>query len=919
MAESVPEPRAFRQPPVGAPRAPGPGARGRPTRDARPPAAAAAPRATYRLQLHAGFGFDDASDVAPYLAALGVSHLYCSPFLQAAPGSMHGYDVVDPARVNDELGGEDGFRRFARTCAALGLRLVLDVVPNHMAVWPGNAWWWDVLENGEASRYAGHFDVDWDPPESRLRHRVLVPVLGDHYGRVLEAGALHVERRGGTFAVRYREHAFPVAPHTLPPILARALARRPSDELAFLADAFAALPAPTATDRASVERRHRDKEVLRGHLERLCARDPGVGAAIDATLATLDADALDALLDRQSYRLAFWRTARRELDYRRFFDVHHLVGLQSDRPDVFAATHVRIVAWVREGVADGLRIDHIDGLADPQGYLDRVRRTCPGAWLVVEKILAHDERLPARWPVDGTTGYDFLVLAGGLFVDPAGEEGLSRLYDEIAGASHEWPALVRAAKEAVLRDGLASELTRLTALFLDVCEGRRRQRDYTRHELHEALCEAIVAFPVYRTYVRPAAAQVSEDDARHVTTAVRAAATARPDLDGELFALLADVLLLRLRGAREDELVTRFQQLTGPAMAKGVEDTALYRFNRLVGLNEVGGDPARFGTGVEEFHAACLERQARLPRGMLATSTHDTKRSEDVRARLALLSEMPERWAQAVRRWTRANERHRTDGAPDRNAEYLFYQTLVGAWPLDRERALAYAIKAAREARAHTSWTDPCPGHEAALRRFVEGTLGDPAFTADLAEFLAPMIEPGHVNALAQTLLKLTAPGVPDLYQGTELWDASLVDPDNRRPVDYAVRRALLDALDDATPEAVLARRDEGLPKLWVVERALALRRRHPDAFGARGGYRPLRAEGTRAAHVVAFARGDAVITVVPRLVWRLGGRWDDTTLELPPGRWTNVLGDDTHGWGATRLADLLRRFPAALLARDAR
>jgi (1->4)-alpha-D-glucan 1-alpha-D-glucosylmutase len=883
---------------------------------------------TYRVQLRAEFDFDAAAAIADYLAALGVSHLYCSPYLQAAAGSSHGYDVVDPTRVNEELGGEAGHERLCLALSEQGLGQVLDIVPNHMAITGrGNRWWWDVLENGPASRYAAYFDVDWEPREERLRNIVLLPILADHYGRVLEAGELRLVRDGGRFEVRYGERSMPVAPRSLDALLRAAAARCGSPELAFLAGASGSLPEATATDHDSAAHRHRDKEVLAGLLARLIGERLEVAAAVDAEVAEVNGepDRLDALLARQNYRLAFWRLAGRELDYRRFFDVHTLVGLRIEDERVFADTHARVLDWVSRGLLDGLRVDHPDGLYDPGQYCRRLRAGAPGAWLVVEKILQRDERLPADWPVDGTTGYDFLNVAGGLFVDPAGEGPLSGLYAAVTGAGGgavDWPTTARARKLQVLGELLAADVNRLGELFLAVCEQHRRHRDYSRHELREALREVAADLAVYRTYVRAEADQVGRvgaDDRARVEAAVAAAKRHRPDLAADLFDFLAGVLLLRVRGSAAAELAMRFQQLTPPAMAKGVEDTAFYVFNRLAALNEVGGDPGRFGVAPEEFHRRCQEAAERWPRSLLATSTHDTKRGEDVRARLYLLSEIPQRWGEAVRRWSAHNARHRCGGAPDANTEYLLYQTLVGAWPLAAERAAAYMEKAAREAKTHTSWTRPEPAWEAALRGFVAAIAADEEFQRDLAELAGPLVAPGRVNSLAQTLLKLTAPGVPDLYQGCETWSSSLVDPDNRRVVDYALRRRLLARLPGASPEEVLDGMEEGLPKLWVVRQALHLRRRLPSCFGPGADYRPLALSGTRAAHAVAFCRAGAVAVVVPRLVLGLAGDWGEAEVELPAGGrggWWNELTGELLPAGACRLAALLARFPVALLSR---
>ena len=760
-------------------------------------------RATYRVQLHAGFGFADAAAIAGYLAELGISHLYCSPYLQAAPGSTHGYDVVNPHQVNEELGGADGHARLCAALEANELKQILDIVPNHMAIGGReNPWWWDVLENGQSSRYASYFDVEWDPPESKLRNMVLLPVLGDHYGRVLEKGELRLQRESdGRFTIRYHDHAFPVSPRSLDDLLASAAERCRADDLAFIADALGWLPPSTATDLAAVRRRHRDKEVLREHLVNLCTNNSDIAAAIDDRVAEInrDADQLDVLLERQNYRLAFWRTAERELGYRRFFDINTLAALQSEDEQVFAQTHALILDWLSRQVLDGVRVDHPDGLRDPEQYFKRLHEACPRAWIVAEKILAPGERLPESWPIAGTTGYDFIYRVNSLFVDSAAETALTDFYGGFTGEPTDYAVIVRDKKHFALREILGSDLNRLTALFVDICERHRRHRDYTRHELHEALREVIACFPVYRTYVRAEAGIVTDEDVRTITGVIDAAKANRPDLDSDLLDFLGAILLLRRRGKLETELVMRLQQLTGPVMAKSVEDTAFYNFHRLISLNEVGGDPGHFGLSIDEFHAACSEAQRRWPTAMLASSTHDTKRSEDVRARINLLSEIPDRWSAAVNRWAELNHRYRRDDLPDRNAEYLLYQTLVGAWPIETDRIVAYMEKASREAKTHTSWTHPNPVYEDALRAFIQGILNHPPFTTDLEGFVKPLVEPGRINSLAQTLLKLTAPGVPDFYQGTELWDLSLVDPDNRRPVDYQKRRRLLAKMKDMT------------------------------------------------------------------------------------------------------------------------
>ena len=884
------------------------------------------PSSTYRIQLQPAFGFDAVTGIAPYLHRLGVSHLYASPYLQAAAGSTHGYDVIDHSRVNAELGGEAGHERM---CAALGahqLGQVLDIVPNHMAIVGGNRWWWDVLENGPSSQYASYFDVDWDPPEAKLRNTVLMPILGDHYGRVLEAGEFHLERDGGGFTVHYYDHVLPVAPRSLDDLLGPAARRCRSMELESLATFFGRLPPSYLTDRASVRERHRDKEVLRSSLARLLAEQPEVAAAVDAEVAALNADhdRLDALLERQNYRLSFWRTAGRELDYRRFFDIHTLAALRMEDEAVFVDTHELVLSWLERGVVDGLRIDHPDGLRDPEGYLRRLERaTGSGTYVVVEKILEPGERLPQSWPVAGTTGYDFIARAGGLFVDPTGEEPLSEAYTAFTGESVDYDEVIYEKKHLVMAEVLSAEINRLTNLAIDACEHHRRYRDYTRHELHETLRELIAAFPVYRTYVVPGAPP-SPDDTAHIEEAVKLARSRRPDLDGELFDFFADILLGRHRGRVEDELLARFGQVTGPVMAKGVEDTTFYTYNRMTALNEVGGNPGRFGVTPEEFHAGNDHIARHWPGTLLATSTHDTKRAEDTRARIALLSELPREFAEAVARWTVIGRRHRADPSlPDRNAEWLLYQTLVGAWPISADRAVAYMEKASKEAKEHTSWVNPDPVYDDGLRRFVEGLLGDDEFAAAVEDFVAPLVEPGRITALSQALLKLASPGVPDLYQGCELWEHSLVDPDNRRPVDFAVREQLLAEAEAAAGPADVwpARAESGLPKLFLTHRALQLRARRPEFFCVGSGYRRLVASGPKAGHAVAFTRTNGagepgVVAVAPRLVVGLAGDWAGTTLALPDGSFSDVFGGNRTFTGEVAVADLLGPFPVALLER---
>ena len=872
------------------------------------------PRATYRLQLQPGFGFDDAAAVVPYLADLGVSHLYTSPILQAEAGSTHGYDVVDHGRLNTELGGGPGFDRLVAALRARSIGLVVDLVPNHMAISQANRWWWDVLEHGPASPYAGHFDIDWHPPRSRLRNVILLPVLGDHYGRVLEAGDLALARDGADVEVAYGDQRFPLDPSSLAPVLAEAAAAVGSDALAFIGRAFGALP-PSTSSGAEEVRLRRDHAAELG--ERLAALvdDRGVAEALDATLASVSGDRgrLDGLLGEQNYRLAFWRAGSSDLGYRRFFDIDTLVGLRVERPEVFEATHRLILDRVAAGDIAGLRIDHPDGLRDPLAYFARLREAAPNAWIVAEKILGPDEELP-DWPIQGTTGYGFANLATRLQVDSAAEGPLTSAYASWTGADPDWGAVAHEARLRVLAEMFGSDLKRLTERWLSVCEANPRYRDVTRHELHEALGEVAAAFGVYRTYVRPSDMEVTDVDRRVVREATELAARRRNDLDPELFGFLAAILLLEVPGHPATELAARFQQLTPAAMAKGVEDTAFYRYLRFVALNEVGGDPGRFALDPDAFHAAMLAGQRRHPDAMLSSSTHDTKRSGDVRARLAVISEDPAGWSRDVEKLSRSGTAHRGGAElPGRKAEYLFYQTVVGAWPIDAERAAAYMQKAAREAKERTSWTVPDEGYEAALDRFVRGCLGDAVFRAAVESVVASLVEAGRVNALAQLLWKLTAPGVPDLYQGSELWDLSLVDPDNRRPVDFALRRRLMS--EDGPPSSDGA---EGRSKLWVIRQALALRSRRPADLAGAAPYRPLAAEGPAAEHVVAYQRGAGVVAVTPRLTRRLAveGGWQGTQLPLPSGRWRDIMSGDEVTGPALLLEAGLGRFPVALLER---
>jgi (1->4)-alpha-D-glucan 1-alpha-D-glucosylmutase len=812
---------------------------------------------TYRLQLSKQFTFDNAAACAGYLASLGVARVYCSPILQAARGSSHGYDVVDPTRVSDDLGGEVAFRRLVAALREHRLQLVVDIVPNHMAtVGRENPWWWDLLRNGPSSRYANYFDVDWASPISAMKGKVLLGVLRDRYGRELESGNLTLETQGSETVVRYHDLVFPVSPESLD------------------------------------------------------------GLELDSVNRNFDT--LDAVLERQHYRLAYWRSAQEQLNYRRFFTIDSLIGLRIEDQQVFDDSHRVILRLVADDSLAGLRIDHVDGLRDPVEYLGRLRDAAPSAYIVVEDILAAGEEMPDTFPVQGTTGYDFIAYVDGLFVDSTNEGSLTALYHAFTGESQPFSEVVRACKHEIITTELAPDFERLTNLLVDICDGNRRHQDRTRRELREAVREVAACLGVYRTYVR-SGSPPSEQDRRQLSIAVQEATRRRTDIDAELLSFVGELLLMQHEGAIEAEFSARFQQVTPAVMAKGVEDTAFYRYNRLVSLNEVGDDPGLFGRSVEAFHAHCLKTAEKWPATMLTLSTHDTKRSGDVRTRTNLLSEIPAEWESAVRRWAEHNERHRAQGFPDRNLEYLMYQTMVGAWPVEEQRLVAFLQKAAREAKVHTSWIDPVQAFEDALTQFAGSVMADAEFKSDLESFIGrhQLVALGRLASLAQTTLLMTSPGVPDLYQGTEVWNLSLVDPDNRRPVDFEHLASLLSETRGAALSDVMARADEGSPKLWLINRLLEQRRTDPKLFGS-SSYTPLIASGAKARHAVGFVR-DRLLVVVPRLVVGLGGDWADTAIDIPEGDWGSVLtGEEQRGGPGVRVAELTRRFPVAVLSRRA-
>jgi (1->4)-alpha-D-glucan 1-alpha-D-glucosylmutase len=961
------------------------------------------PRATYRLQLHADFGFAAAARLVPYLDALGISHCYFSPYFEARPGSTHGYDVVAHDRLNPELGSREDFAQLCETLADNDMRQILDVVPNHVGIMGGeNRWWLDVLENGPASTYADYFDIDWDPLKPELRGKVLVPVLGGHYGDILDSGALKLVFSEGAFRVEYYEHHFPVDPREYPRILAIGLERLtermgPDDEglAAFesLVTALGKLPARHERDADALIERRRDKEIHKQRLKELCAANSDLDWYVRECLRHFngaedyppDPARLHELLESQAYRLAHWRVAADDINYRRFFDINDLAALRMENPRALEATHRLALELIANGTLAGLRIDHPDGLYDPAGYFRWLQQRTAGAqqdapqpagpdlplYLIVEKILTGDEQLPADWPVHGTSGYDFAALTDALMVDPEGAGPLTDCYRDFVGSTPALADEVYAAKRLVMRNLLSSELQVLATELSRIAETDPHTRDFTLDALHDALTEIVACFPVYRTYIVPG--EVSSRDRNQVFKAISEARRRSRAADLSVFGFVRNVLLTDIAEGKPAafrervlHLAMKFQQYTGPVAAKGLEDTAFYRYHRLVSLNEVGGDPDRFGIGVDAYHRANQRRLESWPHAMLGGSTHDSKRSEDVRARLHVISELPDEWRRHVERWSRLNRRLRreVDGRvlPDPGAEYLLYQTLLGAWPLVdpdgdaldalRERIRGYMTKAVKEAKLHTAWTNADSAYEEALCAFIDALFDrdrNGAFFDDFLPFQRRVARFGLFNSLSQTLLRLTAPGVPDIYQGCEIWSFSLADPDNRRPVDFGLRHALIDALAAAgDPHPRLTRElagriEDGRAKLFVIRQALALRRADPDLF-EQGDYRPLPVEGPLARRVCAFSRrldDRLVMVIAPRLLAGLVPEpigsdaaigdpfahpdWSSTWVEAPAPKLHDRLSggiqrarrDRERGHYRLCVADTLQRFPVGLLTSE--
>jgi (1->4)-alpha-D-glucan 1-alpha-D-glucosylmutase len=904
------------------------------------------PRSTYRLQFHADFTFDDARQIVDYLEALGISDVYASPYFQSAPESTHGYDVSDHNRLNPLLGDEASFQAYCSALKEHQMGQVLDFVPNHMGIGgPLNTWWMDVLEDGRISPYARYFDIDWHPIKTVLSDRILLPILGDRYGKVLEEAGFKLLFEAGGFFLSYAKTRLPISPATYAKILQSARQHLDSSSQQALdasAREFTALPSDQSRSEAKI--------AAKVHLRELAESAESVAKAIDLVLRSIEGepgntssfDALHELLDEQVYRLSYWGTAAEEINYRRFFDINHLAAIRVEIPEVFEAAHQLVFKLLASGDVTGLRIDHVDGLWNPRGYLDRLQeryrqlRALPengkGLFLIVEKILdLTRESLPLNWPVHGTTGYEFANQMVQILTDPSAEKRMTKIFESFTGLHENFVALAHEKKLLTMQFSLSSEIAALGKLLDELSEMYRVYRDFTTNMLTSALREVLACFPVYRTYTTEEGV-VSDDDERVILRAILAARRRNPTIEKPVLDFLRGILLLRLpedltpqQRAAHIRFVMKFQQCSGAIMAKGVEDTAFYAYNRLVALNEVGGKPEQFGIDLAEFHTLNQTRANHWPHTLLATSTHDTKRSEDVRLRIVALSEVPQLWSKAILRWSKLNKKYRLEvddhRAPSANEEYLIYQTLLGTWPLSDfrdterreyvERMQQYMVKAVKEAKINSSWIEPNEAWEEATTSFVEKILDEETngkFCRDLAELAQLVARLGAINSLAQAIIKCTAPGVPDFYQGTEIWDFSLVDPDNRRKVDYSARRRLLASLRHAHPRELLEDWQSGRIKLFVLQRLLAFRAENQRLF-LKGSYQEVPITGEHSHSVIAFERkfdSQRLLVIVPRLtyrvgLWPTGDVWKETLL--------TGFKPETHGWQDV----LLQRGPITL------
>ncbi len=953
------------------------------------------PVATLRIQLRSDFGLARVAALVPYLARLGISDIYLSPLFRSREQSSHGYDVVDHNTIDPDFGDEQVFQRLAEDARARGMGILLDAVPNHMGVNdPGNAWWIDVLENGETSQFASYFDIDWEPAAHDLRHKLLLPFLGDQFGSELEAGKLQLCYEQQRLKVAYYERRFPLAPPSWPLVLEVALKRLGENtegearcELESIITQLRHLPLGDRRDAEATAERYREQHVARRRLARLVEQAPAVHEALHKAIQEINGepgaptsfDRLEQLLDLQWYRLAFWRVAADEINYRRFFDVNDLAAIRVEDPRVFEATHRLISRLLARGWISGLRIDHPDGLLDPQQYFGNLqslyhRESADSEdrqlYIVAEKILSADEELPDQWPVAGTTGYEFLNWLNRLLVNRDGLERLRESYPRLSGVSEPPQDLLYHSKKTIVYDVMSSEVHLLASQLRRIAQRHRWSRDFTLQAILRAVREVIACFPVYRTYAQPHSWEVHEEDYRRVTAAIRLARRRNPTMPWSLFSFVSSVLLLEYPSTVSEPdaeawraFLLKFQQVTGPVTAKGLEDTAFYRYYPLASLNEVGGQLDAEPLAAEEFHRLMRRRNASWPHSLSATATHDTKRGEDVRARLHVLSEVPDAWAEAVEAWRALNRPllRTSDGdeIPGRNEQYLLYQTLVGTWPLESlddtgrasytERIGQYLLKALREAKVHTSWMNPEPEYEQQAVGFVHDLLAPESaqFQQQLGHFVAEIADAGFINSLTQLILKGTLPGVPDVYQGTELWDFSLVDPDNRRPVDFDRREQMLAALEEQfarDPRQLAQELRAAWPdprvKMFVLWRMLQLRQRRSRVFGS-GDYLPLQVAGTHAARALAFARRDAdqwTVVVVPLHVQPLTCRardaqgsplaldWQDTFLELPgeaprrwrhelSGQWVDMNGTTSDGSAGLPLGQLLQPLPVAILS----
>jgi (1->4)-alpha-D-glucan 1-alpha-D-glucosylmutase len=921
--------------------------------------------------LQPAFNFRSATAIVPYLARLGISHLYLSPIFQARPGSTYGYDVVNHSTINEELGTIEEFRTLATTARRHGLGIILDIVPNHMAVMAeGNRWWLDVLENGPASKYSMYFDIDWTPLRASMRNRLLIPILENRYGDELNASRLTVRFNpgAGSFSIRYFDHCVPLDPQQYPLLFidARPLtAEDPWEEFKSVIEEFGRLPDRCCAAGESLDRRQRDKEILKRRLARLCAREPGVLRYIESAVESLNGrtgdpgsfDALARVLDAQPYRLAYWKVAGDEINYRRFFDVNQLAALRVEHPDVFDETHAMVFQLLREGCIDGVRIDHVDGLHDPYAYLHKLRKEADAAasaacYIAVEKILASHERLREDWPVAGATGYEFGSWVVGWLLSEKGMPKLDAAYRHFTHTKQTYEEVLYECKKLLMRTSLAAEIAVLGVQLDRVAQAHRDTADFTQFALRDALTEVIAAFPIYRTYVSSRGA--SADDRQSIQWAIGAARSRNKGGDRTIFDFVESVLLCNdalansaERRAAILEFTCKFQQVTGPVMAKSAEDTAFYRFYRLCALNEVGSDPRLPSLSNGALHKALTDRAQRSPHAMSATSTHDSKRGEDVRYRLCVLSEYPKEWRRFVAKAMRLQRSYRSEiegqPAPSHNDEYLILQTFVGLWQPNMdfgaliERVKSYLIKAAREAKERTSWIDPDPEYESALLKYIDGYCSkqrQQRFLTLLSSFAEPIAFFGSLNGLAAMALKLLAPGVPDFYQGSELPELTLVDPDNRHPIDFEARLSLLEqspvGATDISFSALHSVRYEGSERLKsrLIMRLLDLRRDHASLF-AMGDYLPLEVRGSKAEHVIAFMRraeGRAIVVVIARwlatqtasfeCMFPNADSWADTQVALP-AECSSSLVDVFSNQSFNRVAESPRSIPcSALLAR---